>query len=648
MQLADLQDACGKAIDLEIEAVRRDLEEKGADAPVAVRDLLRTGSDTDGFEYACTGPTGRTIAEHTPLQLLTEGARFRGHLLAYDPVSGEIRFVISDDAGSGMDQGQLEFDPTFLLTALKDALLRLKATDPGVSLAIRALLGIRASGDGPHAPPADPRLNDSQNRAVHVAREGDVTHLWGPPGTGKTHTLASLLGTFIAGSEQAIVCAPTNVAVDNLARALLQRGGRDLEEALDRGLVVRVGEVAPDLRNSRLHIDHAFEQTCLSDFPEMVEEISRLWSEAVRVLGRGRREITDPLRARPRFYLARRLAVRAAGAGTPGAADLAEACDKLAQRVSAVEKAAVQRATLVFCTLTKLSLGGVLEGLRHPAVVIDEASMVPLPAMLVGSCRGTLRVVTAGDFQQLPPVFLSDRYEVIQWYGRNVYEMAKIDDPARELSVRPLLDEQYRMHPEISRLVSTTFYAGRLRDAPAVREGAAQGSRLFLVDTEELAPVSERPEGGSRINPSHAGLVRGLVEDIRQAGWTDIGVITPYAAQARLIRAALKEVWGSVPQGVEISTVHRFQGREKRVVVVDLADGPPIPVHFLNDSRNRSAPKLVNVALSRAQDVLIVVAHGGYMERTLSRQASVSKVLAWIRTHGLELGPGEWSPDLLR
>lgn len=62
-------------------------------------------------------------------------------------------------------------------------------------------------------------LNQSQRDAVMAAMHGSLTCLWGPPGTGKTYTLAVILELLSSAPERRIlVTAPTHNAVDNIMR----------------------------------------------------------------------------------------------------------------------------------------------------------------------------------------------------------------------------------------------------------------------------------------------------------------------------------------------------------------------------------------------------------------------------------------------
>jgi superfamily I DNA and/or RNA helicase len=97
----------------------------------------------------------------------------------------------------------------------------------------------------------------------------------------------------------------------------------------------------------------------------------------------------------------------------------------------------------------------------------------------------------------------------------------------------------------------------------------------------------------------HRLLARGLPPE-------QIAVITPYLAQARLLRDALRE---AVEQGLEIGTVDGFQGREKEAVVVDLVrSNEDAQLGFLADTRR------MNVALTRARSFLLVLGDAATLE----------------------------------
>jgi hypothetical protein len=66
----------------------------------------------------------------------------------------------------------------------------------------------------------DPSLNTSQNDALTAAMRHSLTLIWGPPGTGKTHTIIIILCQLLRQLPKSrfLVTAPTHNAVDNILR----------------------------------------------------------------------------------------------------------------------------------------------------------------------------------------------------------------------------------------------------------------------------------------------------------------------------------------------------------------------------------------------------------------------------------------------
>jgi superfamily I DNA and/or RNA helicase len=197
-----------------------------------------------------------------------------------------------------------------------------------------------------------------------------------------------------------------------------------------------------------------------------------------------------------------------------------------------------------------------------------------------------------------------------------------------------MLTEQYRMASRIRLLVSDVFYGGRLTDAPSVSSRQTATSPLVLVDTETLRPEVERAEG-SRANAAHVEVLVQLLELLGRRGVTDVGIVTPYRLQSRRIFHRVRARLGrAAPTGLEVATIHRFQGREKAAVILDTVDAPPGGSWFLNERRNPDFPSLLNVALSRSRETLIVVGTSGGLRQTLPPEALLIRTLETIRERG--------------
>jgi superfamily I DNA and/or RNA helicase len=175
-----------------------------------------------------------------------------------------------------------------------------------------------------------------------------------------------------------------------------------------------------------------------------------------------------------------------------------------------------------------------------------------------------------------------------------------------------MLTVQHRMHEDLMAFPSTRFYGGQLVAHDSVAhatlgldddDGPSLPSRVLdLVDTAGAGFEEVASDGGSYKNEGEARLVKTIVDDLVGRGVApgDIGVITPYAAQAALLgRGALSPL---VDMGLEVDSVDGFQGREKRVIVFSAVrsntDGV---VGFLKDERR------LNVAITRAKHKLVVI-----------------------------------------
>ena len=111
------------------------------------------------------------------------------------------------------------------------------------------------------------------------------------------------------------------------------------------------------------------------------------------------------------------------------------------------------------------------------------------------------------------------------------------------------------------------------------------------------------------------------VNALMAAGVTanQIGVITPYAAQARLLREKLSD------GELEIDTVDGFQGREKEAIVISLVrSNERGEIGFLSDLRR------TNVAMTRARRKLLMIGDSA----TLSSDPFYARLIAHFEAHG--------------
>lgn len=200
-----------------------------------------------------------------------------------------------------------------------------------------------------------------------------------------------------------------------------------------------------------------------------------------------------------------------------------------------------------------------------------------------------------------------------------------------------MLDTQYRMHPGIAMFPSDLFYGGKLLNGVSAPErrplaGFPWPRMEFPVAFVPVHQGFEMDDGQSKYNEAEAAAAYDAVSLLLEGGQctvNDIAVVTPYAAQVRLIRRLLRKLVQRPPY-VEVSSVDGFQGREKEAVIFSaVRSNPNCVVGFVSDWRR------VNVSFTRARRALIVLGN----EHTLRRGDPDTWLpwLAWADAHGVNM-----------
>ena len=175
------------------------------------------------------------------------------------------------------------------------------------------------------------------------------------------------------------------------------------------------------------------------------------------------------------------------------------------------------------------------------------------------------------------------------------------------------------------------FYNGVLKDDRSVTghrpDGRISNSPLVLFDTSSADPWASRLDGGSRYCIYSAAVAWQAFERLGRPV-KSVGIITPYAAQARLIRL-MADDHGC--KDLQVSTVHRFQGMEMDSIIFDIAESPParkgIPPFLSGQELDSDAAKLLNVALTRAKYQFILIAHCQYLQSKVLSEKSYLRQL---------------------
>jgi hypothetical protein len=588
--VADLSLSLHAGIVSELRAQR----DRRSDSDVDLTNGRRIARFGDGSLYRFQLSSAPPAAEVASSTLIVGDASHRAHVLCSTRTWVVLR-VEGLDAMS-IVEAVLREDATFLLARLAEVIGG-DVAPPDRFDAARADVLLQ-----PGAPCDTLRLG--QDEAVAAAQVQRRVFLWGPPGTGKTTTAARIVEGWLGAGLRVLLVSHTNAAVDTAFLRAVARIPQHVEDDVLLRIGTLTGAIGGDLAP---HCTVA----------GVLRRRGSSAAETVTRLTEVRQQLTGAL-----------IAEADEEAAAVVATTLAETDARLKgarEQLVAEQDSVVAHARLVACTVYQLYTG-TISGDDFDAVLIDEASMVPLPLTWLAAGFSRRHLVVAGDFRQLPPIVASEEGVAKDWYGRSAFEAAGVDVDIKAGRHRDdviALDEQHRMRPDIAEVVSACFYEPhglRLRTLPARLAAACTDGDvlpgLSLVDLSDLRSWAVTPHGGlgtGRFNVMSAQVAFALSTAFRADGAVaagDIGLVGPYRAQATLLGAADSDAAerGAQEPGLA-ATVHRFQGGERHAVVYDMtgAHRGSVGRFFAMDEKD-TASRLVNVACSRAQDHLVVVA----------------------------------------
>lgn len=611
--LIQQKDLLRKEYDAERAAYLRDAETLGVDRrvkrgecwwPVAVGRSYYNSLDRFVVEIARRDDleTEHVFEYGRPVSFFSQDATGRLHHLGFTGIvsyaeADRMTITLPGEAALSQIMGlerpgvMLHFDET-TYRLMFEALDRVIAAKGNRLAALRDMFhgGAPLGRPAAEAPkPSLPWLNAAQADAVaDVLRARDVMIVHGPPGTGKTTTLAESVCEVLKRETQVLVCAQSNTAVDWISARLAERG----LSVLRIGNPTRVTDEMLSFTYERRFEAHP-------DYPA-------LWKIRRTV----RQLYAAPRKSRGSDFHQK-------------IARLREKADELEARIrhSLFDGSRVIAATLAG------SAHPLMAGRHFHTLFIDEAAQALEAACWIALQKAD-RVVLAGDHCQLPPTV---KCREAARGGLAVTLMEHLAGVHPE-AVR-LLTVQYRMNEALMRFSSDWFYNGRLTAAPEIKNRSLLDELdrpMTWIDTDEFRPAGKQTpnldggnkldggeEGGnaagrSRVNRLEALITLAALKSyVQRIGRSrlleeraDFGVISPYRAQVQHLRGLIRsdDYLRPLRPQITVNTVDAFQGQERDVIVLSMVRANDEgQIGFLADLRR------MNVAITRARTKLIVI-----------------------------------------
>ena len=250
-------------------------------------------------------------------------------------------------------------------------------------------------------------------------------------------------------------------------------------------------------------------------------------------------------------------------------------------------------------------------------VIMDESGQCNTATSLIPIVRGT-DLLLVGDTNQLQPVTviempvnedLMEKYGVGEEYdyvhNSILSTMLRKDNNSKNI----LLRYHYRCGKKIANFVNQRFYEQQLK--------------LLNNNNGDLVYYNVHNTYNSEARNSYKEEAAQIAKIIRDNGYKDVGIITPFVNQAALVNDYLMRIGVT---NVKAGTIHTLQGSEKSVIIMSAALSPKTGKKTMDWIKNNH--ELINVGVTRAKDKFIFVGDKEAIDKLSGAETNDIKVLS--------------------
>ncbi|CRK84653.1 AAA domain-containing protein [Neobacillus massiliamazoniensis] len=508
-----------------------------------------------------------------------------------------IILALEQNFGDLIPDAYLLHDPWELLEQLIERLDEIKKSKQK-RLRVKRLMNPSMESKHPVA-----KIKSNVHELILRSKYNPATFVWGPPGTGKTYTLARTAANKYFQKKKVLILSHSNQAVDVLMGELTNFIKK--KKRFREGDVLRYGGNIGET----LSAHHEITTNLLIEKhdPVLAQERERLVEERRHL----KQDLVDSFSKRDSDHLL----------------ELETQIARLLEKVRKKEVQLVKDAFIVGTTLAKAASDSAVYEPDYDVVILDEASMAYVPQAAFAAALGK-RVIICGDFKQLPPIASSRDPLVAKWLKEDVFHKARVVEWLNEGKLHPqlfLLKEQRRMHPDISAFTNRYIYHSLVGDHESVyksrnritSQAPFKEHAAVLLDTSftGLHCISDKTTN-SRFNLWQLLLSFQLIHEATLNGAKSIGYVTPYRAQANLMELLFEEIYEKERSQADIiaATVHRFQGSERDVMIFDTVDSAPQDRAGMLLT-GKDSERLINVAITRTKGKFLHVSNRNFIEK---------------------------------
>ena len=548
----------------------------------------KINEDRGVYTYTFEMETELHLPDDTPFVMDTSGGyHANGKVLHCEDF--QIILLVDKNISDRVPSAYLMIEPWKLLESLDKRMISL---NPGTNK-----LAIKLMEEGPELATKDDisMIPMGQSTVIEKLRNSDIVAVWGPPGTGKTFTMARVANEYLRNGKSVLIVSHSNVSVDGVIKKVVGTIDSNMQSYLKEGRILRFGFVR-DEELSKHPYATSFNYA-LGRCPDYSKELNNLNKER------------EELRAKKQT-------------NTSKYDQIEKKIKNIRDLIRKEERKYVEKAQLIATTISRATVDPMFEERQFDLVMFDEVSMAYVPQVIVAASLAKEKFMCVGDFRQLSPI--AQNPEAKKVLQIDIFSYLKILDGMNNLYCHPwlvMLNEQWRMHPEIAGFPNKYVYKGLLKNHPSVEHDRDSivnseplpGDVLNLINLSGAYCAAGKDSGNSRFNILSAIISFSTAVVADQNGVNNVGIITPYAAQTRLIRAMIHDYYGQGINSVSCATVHQFQGSESDMIVFDSVESyPGNKVGFLMGKNPNEVLRLINVAITRARGKIVTVSNAKF------------------------------------
>ncbi|MGY0354235.1 AAA domain-containing protein [Enterococcus avium] len=453
----------------------------------------------------------------------------------------------------------------------------------------------------------------------------DLFLIQGPPGTGKTTVIEEIINQLISfdASAKILVASQSHVAVDNILEKLTDN--------YDRHQLVRIGTSYKIADSSE---------------PNKVKAQTKRWTETIK---RDSVTVAKPMLKKmsglieypfDRIFKAELHPELEADRNFSSKLFLEELANTQLQQYSWILKdwykklnaqeqfddLLVSRASIVFSTCTGAGNLGWVTRNTFDCVIIDEAAKSTLPEVLIPMVRGK-KIILVGDHKQLPPIVNNFEAEGVRLKELEKSLFEDLFERIKDNQVAVTLSKQFRMHPNIAKMIKSVFYRGNILESGVMETERCNYSRwgdrsiVWLSTSTIQERIENMTDSKAYSNVYEAQVIKNELEDLNKRynainKIATVGVISGYNGQKTVLTKLINpnsNRWTNLE--ISIENIDAYQGAEVDIVFYSVVrSNNDRRIGFLKDNRR------LNVSLSRAKRLLVIVGDDLFLKDVSARK----------------------------